>query len=1093
MREAWDRCAFPGTFRRYQSLALDAVDHLVAAGERRAYLVLPPGAGKTVLGLEVARRIGRRTLVLTPNTAVQAQWLAQWKGFGGEGSHPRPASTERALTAPMTVLTYQSLTVWDRTADDEDVEDDASASLAETRRAALRGEDGADLLSLLHPRGRELVRRASVSGPWTLVLDECHHLLETWGALVRAVVRELGADTFVVGLTATPRTAMTGRQAELHDELFGGGADFEVPTPAVVKEGELAPYQELVYYCSPTDEESTWVAAERQRFADLQLELVSSRAGSLPFVDWLWRRLHDRRVAGSGTQLSWSELETEEPELARAGLRLVRAGVLELPRGARLREEHRATADAQDWAVLLEAYAREHLTTSSAAEDERLLELVRAVLPSLGYVLTVRGLRTSTSPVDRITALSAAKAGAAVHVLDAELSALGDDLRAVVLSDFEQRTASPPASLTEAAEERQAGSARLTFLALAASDLGPRLRPVLVTGRTVALRREDLASFRAFAPAGLADRLLADPLDGNRSLVTLSAGVGWSARVWVPLMTRWLEAGGTSVLVGTRGLLGEGWDCPALNVVVDLTGATTPTAVTQVRGRSLRLDPERPEKVADNWTVVCVADDHPRGDADHLRAVRKHEHHLAPGRDGVVESGIGHCDELLGPYAPPTPEDRVVVNGRALARASDRDAVRRAWAVGEGYRGVEVAALRVRTGASLGLPGGRVPAFLLQATSTLGAPAPAPLPVPRTPPQLWPLPVGAGVVAGLGDAAVSAGGSGLGTGVLTAVVVAAALGGQRYSAQARALHRAPEGEQTASLRQLASAVADALRSSGATSVGAEGLRVTGTRGGEVVVELDAPTSESVLLAGALDELLAPLADPRWLVSRLVLPVPSGAADRRRLARVESPRPPGPGGRRLARRAVGARPQPAPRRGVRGGLAHARRTGAPRAGQGPGGHRAAGPAARRGPVRRHQPAADGLALELCRRGLQRAGEPLAERLLLGPDLHQRDARVARLGERPELVQPRLHVRSPRAGVGHVVGPDVLRSGREACGAGDLGLHLPAERPHRNCSCSRSRAASASVPYTPGNCPTISPVPPAARYRSCSSGLGSVPMK
>ncbi len=141
MREAWDRCAFPGTFRRYQSLALDAVEQLSAAGERRAYLVLPPGAGKTVLGLEVARRIGRRTLVLTPNTAVQAQWLAEWKRFGGEGGHPRPASAERALTAPMSVLTYQALTVWDRSADDEDVEDDGSADPrrdAAGRRCAAR-------------------------------------------------------------------------------------------------------------------------------------------------------------------------------------------------------------------------------------------------------------------------------------------------------------------------------------------------------------------------------------------------------------------------------------------------------------------------------------------------------------------------------------------------------------------------------------------------------------------------------------------------------------------------------------------------------------------------------------------------------------------------------------------------------------------------------------------------------------------------------------------------------------------------------------------------------------------------------------------
>ena len=85
MRLAWDSCAFPGPFRRYQALALDAFQQLRADGEQRAYVVMPPGSGKTALGLEMARRLGRRTMVLTPNTAVQAQWLAEWREFGGEG------------------------------------------------------------------------------------------------------------------------------------------------------------------------------------------------------------------------------------------------------------------------------------------------------------------------------------------------------------------------------------------------------------------------------------------------------------------------------------------------------------------------------------------------------------------------------------------------------------------------------------------------------------------------------------------------------------------------------------------------------------------------------------------------------------------------------------------------------------------------------------------------------------------------------------------------------------------------------------------------------------------------------------------------
>lgn len=246
---------FAGGWRVYQKQALDAFDVDVRAGGNRSYLVLPPGAGKTMIGLEAARRLGRRTLVLVPNTAVQAQWATAWdRRFPSIDPAAPRCGTDRDLTSVVNVLTYQSLAV----IDDETGRD--------FRTAALRGGDQQALLNLLHPNGRALIERATTLGPWTLVLDECHHLLATWGALVSALASELGPRTALLGLTATPATALTQWQRTLHDELFGT-ADFVVVTPALVKEGDLAPHQELVYLTEPTPEEEAWVATDRVRFA----------------------------------------------------------------------------------------------------------------------------------------------------------------------------------------------------------------------------------------------------------------------------------------------------------------------------------------------------------------------------------------------------------------------------------------------------------------------------------------------------------------------------------------------------------------------------------------------------------------------------------------------------------------------------------------------------------------------------------------------------------------------------------------------------------------------------------------------------------
>jgi hypothetical protein len=166
-----------------------------------------------------------------------------------------------------------------------------------------------------------------------------------------------------------------------------------VPTPAAVKEGEVAPYQELVLLTAPTQEEDRWIERERERFAALQSELLVDRCGTLPLADWLQERLGDRRAADD-SPLPWREVEAAEPDLARAALRLASTGAVAVPGGARLREEHRAAPDSRDWAALLQAYAHDTLVPSRELADERLLRTIREVLPSLGWQLTIRGLRS---------------------------------------------------------------------------------------------------------------------------------------------------------------------------------------------------------------------------------------------------------------------------------------------------------------------------------------------------------------------------------------------------------------------------------------------------------------------------------------------------------------------------------------------------------------------------------------------------------------------------------------------------------------------------------------------------------------------------
>lgn len=305
---------------------------------------------------------------MVPNTAVQAQWAAAWdNSFPSSDRSASKCGTERGLASAMNVLTYQSLAVIDAETD------------STVRREVLRNRDQQALLDLLHPNGRAVIERAATLGPWTLVLDECHHLLATWGALVSALASVLGAQTALIGLTATPATELTAWQHTLHDELFGT-ADFVIPTPALVREGDLAPYQELVYLTQPTPEEQAWIGTHRARFADLMLALIDQKVGSMSLAAWLHTRIVDRATR-EGNQIAWSTFERAEPDLACSGLRFAYDGLIPLPDGVRLREQHRIAPDAQDWVNVLTDFSVGHLQQSADPRDAHALTAIKRVLP----------------------------------------------------------------------------------------------------------------------------------------------------------------------------------------------------------------------------------------------------------------------------------------------------------------------------------------------------------------------------------------------------------------------------------------------------------------------------------------------------------------------------------------------------------------------------------------------------------------------------------------------------------------------------------------------------------------------------------------
>jgi superfamily II DNA or RNA helicase len=796
---------FRGKLRPSQADVVQLAQQKLAQGARRLHIVAPPGSGKTVLGLYLwAVCVRRPALVLAPNSAIQAQWAAKCELFDGIG--PSFVSTDPQSPALLTSLTYQAITIPSRASDDLDAAarriwserliekgqakdpQEAEVWLEDLKRhnpsyyeqrlatyrkqlrdaKALAGE----ALQTLHAEALATLSRLKAQRVGLVILDECHHLLGHWGRVL-ADAHDLLEEPVIVGLTATPpdREGKLPPDIERYDE-FLGPIDYEVPVPAVVKDGFLAPYQDLAYFVRPRPEELSFIANADDELHAIVRELCdpvtfgqgvtddatgrsshsgpqqttvvgrSSQTGpdliaresvaattpvavggredgvgrpshdkdglaspsyetrrqSLP--QWLLAVLAQKRLP-TGVAKDWASFERRDEEFALAARRFLAKGGYGLPADVPPLEEEPETEEAPEMeflAPVLDRYVRHRLRRSPDRRDHELAERTISRLRMLGIQITETGCQACASPVGRVMAYSRSKAEALVPILATEHRLLADRLRAVVVADYEKSSA--VAASVEGLLDEEAGGAIAAFKTVIGHPETDCLNPILVTGSSVLVDDDLQEPFLTAARKWLADEgyeVELELAEEDGFHVVVGRGGDWCPRVYVEMITELFQQGVTKCLVGTRGLLGEGWDATKINVLVDLTTVTTSMTVNQLRGRSIRLDPDDPQKVASNWDVVCIAPEFTKGLDDYYRFRAKHETLYGVTDDGAIEKGVGHVHPAFTRIKPEGLEGSLAaINEEMLARAGRRDEVRKLWKIGEPYQGVPIRALEFK-------------------------------------------------------------------------------------------------------------------------------------------------------------------------------------------------------------------------------------------------------------------------------------------------------------------------------------------------------------------------------------------------------------
>lgn len=558
---------FKYAWRSYQRRFLEGFD--IHFKDLHLHVVAPPGSGKTVLGLEMMRRVDQKTIVFAPTLTIRNQWEERmFECYVDKETCDIPLSRNIKQPAHITFSTYQSL------------------------HAFFKNEMEGD--------GENLMAFFAKAGIKNIVLDEAHHLKNEWWKPLFAL--KALPDCSLIALTATPPYDSSQREIKKYFELCGP-IDVEIGVPELVKEGNLCPHQDYIHFSKPDNAQMEYIEAFRKKVdAFVQQLLVDTSFKA--FV------LEHPFYAQTDTVL---ETIYEQPDVYAAILIYLNAAQTDILPGkvALLGIETEIIAIPPLTYSWLEVLLQSVLVIDreSFSKHEKLLKSIENTLRKIG-AFDKQQLRLEGNK-ELYTSLTQSpnKLKSIQEIITFEARQLKNKLRAVVLADYIRKE-----FLESIAEEDLPTINKLGVVPIfhyLRASLAPdperwqatnrQEKLAVLTGTLVIVHdrmRTHIASeipedYYTLSPLGDTDFLILKPKEKGKSHI-------------VSVITVLFTKGHIEVLIGTTSLLGEGWDAPAINTLVLASYVGSFVMSNQMRGRAIRIYPKHPDKIASVWHLACI-------------------------------------------------------------------------------------------------------------------------------------------------------------------------------------------------------------------------------------------------------------------------------------------------------------------------------------------------------------------------------------------------------------------------------------------------------------------------------------------------------
>ena len=641
---------FKYPWRPYQAKVLEEVNGLIK--DKKIHIVAAPGSGKTVLGLELARRIGNPVLILSPTVTIKNQWIDRFvTSFMVEGSiKPEWISDDIYNLKFFNSVTYQGLHCAYKkltriVSDNDDTDDEVEKETINTE---------------VDVKTYNLISEIKKQGIKTIVLDEAHHLKNEWWNSLTKVVEAI-PDVIIISLTATPPYDIEQNEWKRYISLCGD-IDAEISVPELVKAKNLCPHQDYVYFSYPTNSEKEMI----KKYQDEVQVLIEELTTNTDFINLIRNHPYfkDSDV--------YIEEILENPKFYSSMLIYLNAAGIEVSKEHVKVLGHTKDIPALDarWLeVLLQNIIFDNRDTF---KDMEFLSLIEKRLHEMGAIEKKEVLLTNNSNLQKLFINSISKLDSIVNIVKSEYSNMSNKLRMVILTDYLRKEYLE----LENPEIKTLGVFPILIKLL---NSGVNINMAVLTGSIFMI------------PVNMKDRLIEEAklvgIDEYKisfeslkyidSYVIVKV-VGKLRSKLMNVISKLFSVGEINIIIGTKSLLGEGWDEQSINSLVLASFVGSYVLSNQMRGRAIRVSND-PMKSANVWHLVCVTDINRSliDNADYDTMKRRFNSFVGIGYNvEVLESGIDRLDTIPEYFSK---ENIDLYNSNLVSLSNKRDEMYNRW------------------------------------------------------------------------------------------------------------------------------------------------------------------------------------------------------------------------------------------------------------------------------------------------------------------------------------------------------------------------------------------------------------------------------